>query len=63
MLGFLGKTDVEALALIEKARKVLDEQKVPTEGRRVRIGLKQARRMEITITEQDYQNGYVEIPV
>jgi hypothetical protein len=63
MFGFAGKTDVEALALIEKARKVMDEQDVPTEGRRVRIGLKQARRMEITITEQDRRNGYVELPL
>lgn len=63
MFGFAGKTDVEALALIEKARKVMDEQEVPTEGRRVRIGLKQARRMEITITEQDRRNGYVELPL
>ena len=63
MFGFAGKSHDEALALIEAARKVMDEQKVPTEGRRVRIGLKQARRMEMVITEQDRRNGYVERPV
>lgn len=61
MFGFPGKSHAEAIALLAAASKVMDEQQVPTEGRVVRIGLKQARRMEIKITEADRERGYVEL--
>lgn len=62
MFAFAGKSHDESMALIEAARKVMDEINI-TNPRYVRIGLKQARRMEMVITEQDRRNGYVERPV